>query len=82
MKRASEPNKTISFSLPANLYRVLEKSALEQNHSKNYLLRKATEAYLEDLYFAKKAERILAKNEPTYTIEQITTKYGLSNTLL
>jgi transposase-like protein len=36
---------------------------------------------LEDLYFSKKAEEVLARNEKTYTIEEIAKEYGLSNNI-
>ena len=81
MKAQNEPTKTLTISLPANFYRGLEQAALEHDRSKNYLIKKAVENYLEDLYFSKRAEEVLARNEPTYTLEEIAKEYGLSNNL-
>lgn len=81
MRNETELNKTLTISLPFKFYKGLEAAALEQDRSKNYLVKKAVENYLEDLYFSKKAEEVLARNEPTYTLEEIAKKYGLSNTL-
>jgi predicted DNA-binding protein len=81
MKTATESPKTLTISLPANFYRGLERAALEHDRSKNYLIKKAVENYLEDLYFSKKAEEVLARNEKTYTIEEIAKEYGLSNNI-
>jgi predicted DNA-binding protein len=75
----AEPIKTLTISLPLNFYQSLENIALEQDRSKNYLIKKAVENYLEDLYFVKKAEEILARGENTYTLEEIEKEYGLSN---
>ena len=81
MKNNTEQTKTLTISLPANFYRGLERIAAEQDRSKNYLIKKAVENYLEDLYFSKRAEEVLAKNEPTYTLEEIAKEYGLSDNL-
>lgn len=78
MKTPTEQTKTLTISLPANFYRGLEQAASEYDRSKNYLIRKAVENYLEDLYFSKKAEEVLSKNEKTVTIEEVIEKYGLS----
>ena len=67
--------KTLTISIPSNFYAGLEKLALQQDRSKNYLIRKAIENYLEDLYFSKKAEEVLARNEPTITLDEIARKY-------
>ncbi len=72
-----DTTKTLTISLPANFYRGLEKAASDQDRSKNYLVRKAIENYLEDLFFMKKAEEILAANEPTVSLEEVMEKYGL-----
>lgn len=79
MKTETEQTKTLTISLPANFYRGLERVAAEQDRSKNYLIKKAVENYLEDLYFSKKAEEVLARNEPTYTLDEIAKEYGLSD---
>lgn len=75
----TEQIKTLTISLPLYFYQSLESIALEQDRSKNYLIKKAVENYLEDLHFTKKAEEILAKNESTYTLKEIAKEYGLSN---
>lgn len=73
----TENTKTFTISLPAHFYKGLEQAALDQDRSKNYLVRKAIENYLEDLFFLKKAEEILAANEPTVSLEEVMEKYGL-----
>ncbi len=78
MRNETEASKTLTISLPASFYRGLEKAALDHDRSKNYLIKKAVSNYLEDLYFAKKAEEVLARNEPTTTLEEIMRKYRLS----
>jgi predicted DNA-binding protein len=79
--KATNSTKTFTIVLPIQFYQGLERAALDQDRSKNYLVKKAVENYLEDLYFSKKAEAVLAKNEPTYTLEEIAEKYGLSDHL-
>ena len=81
MRNEIESTKTLTISLPANFYRGLERAALEHDRSKNYLIRKAVENYLEDIYFSKRADEILARNEPTYTLGEIAKEYGLSDNL-
>jgi predicted DNA-binding protein len=78
MRNETESAKTLTISLPANLYRGLEQLALDNDRSKNYLMKKAAENLLEDAYFSKRAEEILARNEPTVTLEELIEKYGLS----
>jgi predicted DNA-binding protein len=73
----SETVKTLTISLPANFYKGLEQAALEQDRSKNYLIRKAVENYLEDLFFMKKAKEALASDEPIVSLEEVMDKYGL-----
>ena len=76
MKRQKQ-TKTLTISLPENFYRGLEQAALDQDRSKNYLIKKAVENYLEDLFFSKRAEEILAENESNVSLEEVMEKYGL-----
>lgn len=68
---------TLTISLPVSSYDSLEKLAKESDRSKGYLIRKAVENYLEDVYLYKKAVAALEKNEPTYSLEDIAKEYGL-----
>ncbi len=72
-----EKNIITTISLPAAFYKGLERAAIDQDRSKNYLIRKAVENYLEDLFFTKRAEEVLAANEPTVSLEEAMEKYGL-----
>ncbi len=70
--------KTLTISLPIKFYNGLEKASVENDRSKNYLIKKAVENYLEDLYFYNKAIAVLERDEPVYSLEEIIEKYNLS----
>lgn len=54
--------KILTISLSEELYLALENAALEQDRSKNYIVGKAIQYFLEDFYNLKKTEKILSKN--------------------
>lgn len=70
--------KTLTISLPITFYEGLEKASLQNDRSKNYLIKKAVENYLEDLYFYNKAMAVIERDEPVYSLEEIIEKYNLS----
>lgn len=78
MKAQQLKLKTLTISLPAIQYDQLEKLAKEDERSKNYFIKKAISNFLEDIYFAKKAEKILNEGtSKTYTLDEIKKKYDL-----
>lgn len=72
-------SKTLTISLPIKFYESLEKISQQNDRSKNYLIKKAVEKYLEDLYFYNRAMEVLERDEPSVSLEEIGEKYGLSN---
>ncbi len=71
-------SKTLTISLPIECYNQLESLAKKDERSKNYFIKKALDNYLEDIYFSKRAEKILDDGTTkTYTLDQIRKKYDL-----
>ena len=71
--------KTMTISLSSEEYQALDKLSIEHERSRNYLIRKAIQNYLEDLHFYQKALEVLEKDEPNYSLREIAKKYGLSD---
>ena len=71
--------KTFTISVPAEFYNKLEKMSEENERSKNFFVKKALENYFEDIYLYNEAIKVLEKDEPTYSLEEIMKEYGLSD---
>lgn len=74
---------TLNVRIPDDLNDSLVKSAQYLDRPKGYLVRKAIEEYLlelqEDIEDYNDAERILAQNNPRYSLEEIERKYDLAD---
>ena len=73
----------LNVRISDELSNILTKSAKYLDRPKGYVVRKALEAYLqelqEDIEDYNDAVEILAKNEPTISLEEIEKKYGLED---
>jgi len=62
---------TVTFKIPEELLKDLEKAAQETERSKSYLIRKAIASYLEDLLNYRDAMKVLRQNNPTFSLEEV-----------
>lgn len=70
--------RTLTISIPGEYYDKLEYMAKKDDRSKNYLIRKAIDNYLEDVYLSEKAEKVLKDGIcKTYSLEEIKVRHGL-----
>ncbi len=73
----------LNIRISDELSNILTKSAKYLDRPKGYVVRKALEAYLqelqEDIEDYDDAVEILAKSEPTISLEEIEKKYGLED---
>lgn len=74
---------TISAQVSEELYKSLNDVAKQLQRSSSYIIREAITSYIEemkeDIEDYNDAVEILAKNEPTVSLEEIEKKYGLED---
>jgi predicted DNA-binding protein len=74
---------TISAQVSEELYKSLNDVAKQLQRSSSYIIREAITSYIEemkeDIEDYNDAVEILAKNEPTISLEEIEKKYGLED---
>lgn len=74
---------TISAQVSEELYKSLNDIAKQLQRSSSYIIREAITSYIEemkeDIEDYNDAVEILARNEPTISLEEIERKYGLED---
>jgi predicted DNA-binding protein len=74
---------TISAQVSDELYKSLNDVAKQLQRSSSYIIREAITSYIEeikeDIEDYNDAVEILARNEPTISLEEIERKYGLED---
>ena len=74
---------TISAQVSEELYKSLNDVAKQLQRSSSYIIREAITSYIEeikeDIEDYNDAVEILARNEPTISLEEIERKYGLED---
>ena len=74
---------TISAQVSDELYKSLNDVAKQLHRSSSYIIREAITSYIEemkeDIEDYNDAVEILARNEPTISLEEIERKYGLED---
>lgn len=76
---------TISAQVSDELYKSLNDVAKQLQRSSSYIIREAITSYIEemkeDIEDYNDAVEILARNEPTISLEEIERKYGLEDSI-
>lgn len=70
---------TVTLTVSPALGRALERVSKLSNRRKSTLIRRAIEEYLEDLYDAIEAEKVLSKGGRYYTLEEVKRHLGLDD---